>query len=283
MYGSNVVSIMADTYVDKPTPWRDRERLFEKYHNEGKTAPEIADEWDVHRQTIFTWLDKHEIETRSPSECQKGIQLGENHPRWREGVFNDRGWLRKEYVTKRRSMADIADQFEVDRTVICDRLDRFGIKRRDPAPPTNTHLVADNHPMYNGGKATAKCEWCDEKFEHWPCKDRRFCSEKCRYDWYSGERHPEWKGGETFNYGRGWNETKREQVRDRDSRECQGCGMSEPEHVDAHGGKLHVHHITPARQFDDPKERNALDNLITVCISCHRSAEVMAPLFPFQH
>lgn len=82
-------------------------------------------------------------------------------------------------------------------------------------------------------------------------------------------------------YGEGWSEEKRERVRRRDNRCCQGCGLSEEDHLERHGERLHVHHIQPAKTFDSPQKRNSVDNLIALCCTCHHSKwEPMAPLRP---
>ena len=99
----------------------------------------------------------------------------------------------------------------------------------------------------------------------------------------SGEDSPHWSGG-VFPYGPGWNEAKKEQVRERDDRTCQNpkCRRSEAEHIERFGRKHAVHHIQKARSFDDPEKRNHPDNLITLCISkeCHLKWEKMSPLRP---
>lgn len=74
-------------------------------------------------------------------------------------------------------------------------------------------------------------------------------------------------------YGKGWNKSKREKVRKRDEYECQFCGTSQEEHREKYNTALHVHHIKPARKFDHPKERNSMDNLVTLCCVCHPKAE----------
>jgi len=96
---------------------------------------------------------------------------------------------------------------------------------------------------------------------------------------YTGEGNPNWSGGRA-NYGHGWNKTKKKAVRRRDGHECQSCGMSQEDHLEEHGRKLDVHHIRPARTVGDPEERNAEENLISLCISCHHLWEQMAPLRP---
>lgn len=96
-----------------------------------------------------------------------------------------------------------------------------------------------------------------------------------------GETHHQWNGG-TVPYGPGWNDAKKEAVRERDNRECQGCGMPESKQIEQFGRKLPIHHKQKARDFDDPEKRNAMDNLVALCDGgCHAEAERMAPLYPF--
>jgi DEAD/DEAH box helicase domain-containing protein len=68
------------------------------------------------------------------------------------------------------------------------------------------------------------------------------------------------------DYGPGWGKI-RERVRARDGYKCQVCGTPE-------AGRQHdVHHKVPFRAFPSREEANRLDNLITLCPSCHKKAE----------
>jgi 5-methylcytosine-specific restriction endonuclease McrA len=58
-------------------------------------------------------------------------------------------------------------------------------------------------------------------------------------------------------------------VRNRDCFRCQKCGKHEEEH----DTELHVHHIVPLREFDEPEEANTPTNLVTVCPTCHADVE----------
>ena len=78
-----------------------------------------------------------------------------------------------------------------------------------------------------------------------------------------GENNPNWKGGYAPYYGPDWY-YQRKLARKRDNHLCQLCGIKE------NGRKHDVHHIISRRDFDDYKEANKLENLITLCISCHR-------------
>lgn len=68
------------------------------------------------------------------------------------------------------------------------------------------------------------------------------------------------------NYGPDWGKT-RERVRARDKYTCQVCGAVE-------SGRQHdVHHKIPFRAFPSYVEANRLENLTTLCPTCHHKAE----------
>lgn len=61
----------------------------------------------------------------------------------------------------------------------------------------------------------------------------------------------------------------RKRILARDGHECQFCGMGMDEHRAKYGRELAVHHIVPKHPAGD----DADDNLLTVCISCHKTVE----------
>jgi DEAD/DEAH box helicase domain-containing protein len=65
------------------------------------------------------------------------------------------------------------------------------------------------------------------------------------------------------NYGANWQQ-QRQLALARDGHRCRTCGAE---------GLLHVHHIRPFREYTSYLEANQLDNLATLCPSCHRRAE----------
>jgi DEAD/DEAH box helicase domain-containing protein len=68
------------------------------------------------------------------------------------------------------------------------------------------------------------------------------------------------------DYGPEWPRL-RDRVRQRDNYTCQVCGARE-------SGRQHdVHHKTPFRAFASPAEANRMENLTTLCPSCHHKAE----------
>jgi DEAD/DEAH box helicase domain-containing protein len=75
------------------------------------------------------------------------------------------------------------------------------------------------------------------------------------------------------DYGPNWDE-QREAARQRDDQRCRQCGARE------RGRRHDVHHIRPFREFgyvrgqnDNYIQANVLENLITLCPTCHRRAE----------
>ena len=76
------------------------------------------------------------------------------------------------------------------------------------------------------------------------------------------------------DYGPNW-QGQRRLALERDGRRCRTCGASGDEIT------LHIHHIRPFREYgyvpgtnDNYRLANQLDNLVTLCPSCHRRAEL---------
>lgn len=87
--------------------------------------------------------------------------------------------------------------------------------------------------------------------------------------------HWRWAGGCQTWRGPNWN-NQSERARERDNYCCQSCGVTQSEL----GKKLDVHHIQPFREFGfvpyknkNYIQANQIDNLITLCPSCHQKTE----------
>jgi len=74
-----------------------------------------------------------------------------------------------------------------------------------------------------------------------------------------------WRG-DPNSYGANWIKQK-DLARKRDRFTCRVCGIIE--RAQSH----HVHHIVPFRSFTTYEQANRLDNLITLCPTCHQKAE----------
>jgi len=144
------------------------------------------------------------------------------------------------------------------------------------------NYVRGGNPRWQGGSVDVECSICKSEFtverSHYNAVERHVCSKGCMSELLSndfrGENHPLWKGGHDPYYGPDW-DSIRDKVRDRDGYACQICGVDEK---DLHRG-LDVHHIIPKRKFDNVEESNRLNNLISLCNSCHKRWEGI-PLKP---
>lgn len=114
------------------------------------------------------------------------------------------------------------------------------------------------------------CIICGKTFERFSANIRkgkpRYCSRACQGKGKVRE-------GSTTSRGAGWGEI-RQTVRRRDSDRCVKCG--EP---DATGRKLAVDHVIPWLLVkSDPSVGNHLDNLASLCSSCHgKKTSVVEP------
>jgi endogenous inhibitor of DNA gyrase (YacG/DUF329 family) len=216
------------------------------------------------------WMRKRNEHEYCSNKC-KGVALSTR--RLGTDVLMSEEKLRERYIDQRMTMDAIAGEIGCVPSVVHDALDRHGIPAR-----TRT----DYDIKYKGGKESQTCPECGVVFKAWPSSTYERCSMECQGEWRSrvlvGEKSPTYTGGEVL-YGRGWNETKKETVRERDDHQCQSCGMAQEQHLRQHDQKLHVHHIVKARLFDDDELRNNDNNLVTMCLTCHGEWEGI-PLRP---
>ena len=109
------------------------------------------------------------------------------------------------------------------------------------------------------------CLNCKKQRECRRSNVKLFCSTKCSELFHCGKNHPLWTGLDVDSYGENWSSQKR-LARERDNNTCQICGKSRREN----GAELDVHHMIPFKIFKSYKDANRLENLICLCIRCHR-------------
>jgi transposase-like protein len=250
-------------------PWRDESILRWLYCEEGMGTRQVADVLDCAQSTACNWLRKYDLlEERKilrPSKeklrdlyCEQELtgpeiaeEIGcESH----STVYR---WLDEYDIEIRREQIDYSDASEELRNK--ELLEELYFEKQ---------LGVDKIAKRIGCSAKSVREWFEKHgIEIYD-----------REEALAGDRNPNWRGGR-LPYGPGWTKKKRETVRKRDGFECQGCGMSNQECKEKFGMKLHVHHIIPAREFEDPERRNDIDNLVSLCQICHRKWEGI-PLKP---
>lgn len=233
--------------------YKDREWLRKKYQDEGLTRAEIGEICGV--TTIGYWLSKLDIETRDPGYSA-------------EGKYTDEDWLREQYIDKRRALNDIADECNVSAETIRRWADRHNIDTRSASEATKVEWEgADERRQMNSENCL---DWFGDKAHQNSYFSRPEVIEELKER--TGSDNPNWKGGYDSDYASHteWRRIK-PKVRERDNFECQVCGITETEADNT----LHVHHIKPVREFDTAEDAHFIENLLTVCVSCHGKIEGM--------
>lgn len=141
-------------------------------------------------------------------------------------------------------------------------------------------IDGEKNPRWNGGKVELSCDECGATFERHPSGisgEVTLCGRDCFEAWlsesFSGDGHPNWRGGGNAAYGKGWNEVRKCAL-ERDGHSCVMCGTDSEEL----GRNPDVHHLLPVRAFVESPlmtevDAHTLENVVTVCPSCHRRAE----------
>lgn len=181
--------------------------------------------------------------TKCQNKWQSKYHFGENNPQWNGGKIEK----------------------------VCPNCgDKFKIKRAADKKYNNNFCSRSCYHKWLDKKVEIECKTCGKLFKvKKGRKDKaKFCSKECEGLAKRGKNSPFWKehsGGERY-YGPNWVE-QRKKAMERDNFECQLCGE-----VD----KLVVHHKNPVRDFEPNnviKKANRLENLITLCRSCHQKIE----------
>ena len=129
------------------------------------------------------------------------------------------------------------------------------------------NCIGESGANWRGGcTIEVPCQQCGEPLTTTKSKRKtgrgKFCSTECynRYfsENYCGENSHRWRGGPQV-YPKGWNHRYKEQIRQRDGRECAMCGRTALET----GRALDVHHIDYDKGNLDPS------NLLALCRFCH--------------
>jgi len=128
-----------------------------------------------------------------------------------------------------------------------------------------------------------ECDECDSVFKVQPHREdtARFCSVQCRADWqqrnYRGENHDNYEDGSTMLYDGTIAKTRwlrlSDRIRNRDGYKCTSCGMSNEECWEKYNQSLSVHHKVKPNKYEGDDPHN-MENLETLCASCHQSQHV---------
>jgi len=142
---------------------------------------------------------------------------------------------------------------------------------------------SSNRDPWNKGTGTLidiVCDQCGCEATKTPQKykrdDHHFCSKECHNQWMSenqyGPNHHQWTGGRR-DYGPGWSDHTKRQIRESQQHNCFKCGISQQDAKSKYDRKLHVHHLVEPNEKTNPAVHNAERNLVALCVSCHMSLE----------
>lgn len=126
------------------------------------------------------------------------------------------------------------------------------------------------HKQSPSKKSIFVCKWCGKEFEQWTYRKPTMCSNQCRSEYGASIRAKQlYKGGSVISRGMNWKKQAK-LARQRDNYTCQVCGRNG--WLDRF--RVQVHHIIPYRLFNEDYEKaNNLDNLVSLCPSCHPRVE----------
>ncbi|QLG63079.1 HNH endonuclease [Halorarum salinum] len=252
------------------------ERAVKVHHAKGHGKSLVATEETCHT-CGETFVDRRNRDRDSDHRfCSQECRIewlesrtGEDHPNWSEHI-------RTACASCGEELARAPWRTERSERAFCDP-DCLGAWRSENRSGTES-------PLYN--TVAVDCEQCGTEILKPASRvdgRRHFCDIHCHGEWISknksGENGTNWQGGHDRYYGPNWNEQRRE-ARERDDYGCQSCGMSNDEHRDEWGEDLHVHHITRFGAFDSYQKANRLNNLVTLCRSCHLGKWEGIPLRP---
>ena len=237
--------------------------LHTQYVVKKRSPGEIAQECECSLTTVNRWLDLHGLDKNNGSDTAT------------EGLKNEE-WLREQYIDKEKTQKEIGQKCDRSKTAVCIAMRKHGIKAREQNKPGFAKLESES---WLREQYVEKNQSVREISEAYNCDVQTVIIHLRKHGIQArdmmGENNPHWSGG-SYAYGPGWNKNKRCQVRERDGHKCLDCGMTQTEHKEKYGQKLHVHHLRKARDVDDPEKRNALENLATLCRDCHRRWERIA-------
>jgi hypothetical protein len=155
----------------KPQAFRDKAWLVREYELLGRSAGDIAKEFDITDAAVLFWLDRHGIKRRSVSEARKIKRwgaAGADNPMWnRRGELNPR-WLGGVTPERQAFYQSAAWKSACSRVWKRDKATcmRCGLNRRlFPDVPMHIHHVvsfADESLRADASNLVLLCEVCHQ-------------------------------------------------------------------------------------------------------------------------
>lgn len=271
-------------------PHQKKEVLQQLYYEELLSITEIADRLETTYAKVQRAMSNFGIEKRDKTAA---TAVG-RHSKDTVRVLLDADELRRLYRDEQLTQKEIADRIGCSEHTVIEWMKRHGIAARTQTEaqylaksnPKAAEILLDAEALrslyYEEGlrlreiadhldsSAAAVCRALGENGIEPRPRPR-------------GKNHHNWKGGYRRYYGPNWLK-QRETRLERDGYQCVVCKISNEEHNARYDKGLAVHHIRPFRTFRedgmvDYDAANRLENLVTLCVSCHRRWEGI-PLRP---
>lgn len=205
--------------------------------------------------------------TACQGKWQSRARSGKNHPAWKESTV---------------ICQDCGCEFHIKPSAL-EKGDGKYCSMKCYNASKSGHWTGQENPNWKPAVFVI-CAQCNKQLKICPSKlnmyKHHFCSIECKAKWQSihlsGENAYAWRGGSMPRYyGPNWPRQSRK-ARRRDEYKCQCCGKTQEQNRK----RLDVHHIKPMRKFgyvpgenEHYKEANRLDNLVSLCTTCHHRIE----------
>lgn len=300
-------------------PWQDEDTLREMYLGDGMSTYEIADELDTSAKRISKWLGKFDIEARDKATANGGYNFSKqelarlyHQDRMTTVEIGDEYGIDPSCVNRQMDRMGIErrDPSEYDCPTgedhwAWERVEAHcgGCGEAMEVRPSRlenhsaVYCSSSCKPFFGRksttGKETVCCDTCGSEIERWPSmiNEYNYCNPDCGSEgphYKSGEDHHRFKGAHGDYCGPNWQEKRKERL-EFDGYGCVVCGMSQEQHREKWDVGLHVHHIKPRRDFRgedgsiDWGEANDIENLVSLCASCHQDWEYIPVQPQIQH
>lgn len=243
-------------------PYTDEDTLRKLYWGEKLTTYDIGEKFDVSGATIQNWMDKLGVEKRDKTHIL-------NHGSTPEEL-KDREKLKEMYIDERKPAREIARDVGCAKATVLNWLDRHDIEKRQKGEAQAKHAeLLDESWLRNqhNQKGKSQHQIAKELGSH-PVVVNQWMKKhgiegRTELGPNSGQEEFDEKGPQ-------WDK-KRKLALKRDSYRCSDCDAEQG----PNGVSLDVHHITPRHKFVgedgsiDWDSANDVDNLISLCRSCH--------------
>jgi len=267
-----------------------RDLLEQLYLETGSSK--IAKKLKISKQTVLRNLHEYDIAMRQsgapeklPEEWKKSLRKPKSKPAWNKGLTKENNESLKQISnnTKGERNHKWKHELHTSEKALCacgcgQLRNKYDVKGRERKyirghskggyfeegfNPWNKEKKMPGWAIKRGKEAAGykdgrtlvvnHCIDCGEEVS--------YSSVRCVKCAHKMELNSSWLGGKSFEpYGNKFNDELKEKIRKRDNYTCQECGYAQEEL----GYALSVHHI------DYNKKNSILDNLVSLCKSCHQ-------------